>query len=363
MNGSRFEKLIDLARATGSDERRELLREITDLFFETSGARSHAEDGLIGDVLQIVAGQMQDGVLAELSQRFAGAEDAPLGLMRDLANHAYEIAAPVLKNSPVLNDQMLLQIVNYQSQGHIKAVAERKNVSESVSDAIVRFGDDVALDALIRNDTAKLSRSSMEAAVDRARRNTNLHEGVVRRNDLPLDLLNEMYFLVETKLREEILGRNANVDPKTLDEALAKTRERMRESAGAMSDEARKAEAFIRAKAQSRELNARLLISLYRENKHVHFVHGLAELTHIDVDTAHDIMERRDIDALAMISRAADIERPLFVTLAVLTAGGDQAMRRAEEFGKLYNGVPIEAAQRAIRFFKVRKAAGEKAAA
>ena len=363
MNGSRFEKLIDLARATGSDERRELLREVTDLFFETRGERSHAEDGLFGDVLQIMAAQMQDGVLAELSQRFAGADDAPVGLMRDLANHAFEVAAPALKHSPVLNDQVLLQIVNYQSQAHIKAVAERKDVSESVSDAIVRFGDDVALDALIRNDTAKISRSSFEAAVDRARRNANLHEGVVKRNDLPLDLLNEMYFLVEKKLREEILVRNSNVDPKALDEALSKTRARMRETAGAVSEEGRKAEAFIRAKTASRELNARLLISLYRENKRMHFLYGLAELTHIDVDTANDIMERRDIDALAMICRAAEIERPLFVTLAVLTAGGDQAMRRAEEFGALYTNVPVEAAQRAIRFFKVRKAAGEKAAA
>jgi hypothetical protein len=32
-------------------------------------------------------------------------------------------------------------------------------------------------------------------------------------------------------------------------------------------------------------------------------------------------------------------------------------MAKAEEFGRMYNAVPVEAAQRAIRFFKVRKAA------
>lgn len=70
-----------------------------------------------------------------------------------------------------------------------------------------------------------------------------------------------------------------------------------------------------------------------------------------------DLLDRRDIDALAMICRAANIERPLFVTLAVLVGGGDEAMARAEEFGRMYNNVPVEAAQRALRFFKVRKAA------
>ncbi len=357
MSQSRFAKLVDLARASDSEQRRDLLREVTDLFFETSGSRNARETALFDDVLQLVAAEMQDTVLAELSALFADAPDAPAGLMRDLANHSFEIAAPVLQRSKALDEQTLLQIVNYQSQNHIKAVAERPDVTETLSDAIVRFGDDNALDALIRNDTAKISRPSMEAAVDRARRNTFLHEGVVRRRDLPLDLLNEMYFVVENTLREQILTRNASVDPKTLDEALAKARDRMRRSAGDMSAEAKTAMAFIQSKRNTGELNARLLVSLYREAKQMHFLYGLAEITHLDVDTVADLIERRDIDGLAMICRAANIERPLFVTLAVLACGGDDAMTRAEEFGRMYNGVPVEAAQRAMRFFKVRKAA------
>lgn len=358
-----YARLVDLARTKDADQRRALLREVTDLFFQTRQTRTEAESSLFGDVLQLVAAEMQEGVLAELAQRFAGAEDAPLGLMRDLANHAYEIAAPVLRNSPVLSDDVLVQIVNYQSQAHIKAVAERPKVSPAVSEAIVRVGDDTALDALMRNKGAQLTRASLEAAVDRARSSAQLHEGVVRRADLPLDLLNEMYFLVEQRLREVILEKNASVDPATLDEALSRTRERMRKNVGQATEEGAKAAAFIRHKKQTGDLNARVIIALHREGKRIHFLHGLAELTHIDVETAADLLRRQDINALAMICRAADIERPLFVTLAVLSCGGDQAMNRAEEFGKMYNAVPIEAAQRAMRFFKVRKAAGEKAAA
>jgi uncharacterized protein (DUF2336 family) len=305
---------------------------------------------------------MQDSVLAELSEVFADAPDAPVGLMRDLANHSFEVAGPVLQRSRVLDDQTLLQIVNYQSQQHIQAVAQREAVSETLSDAIVKFGDDNALNALIRNDGARISRTSMEAAVDRARRNTFLHEGVVRRSDLPLDLLNEMYFVVETKLRDQIMARNATVDPQTLDAALSKARERMRQSVGDVSAEAKNAMKFIQTKKTSGELNARLLVSLYREAKRMHFLYGLAEMTNLDPETVADLIERRDVDGLAMICRAAGIERPLFVTLAVLSCGGDEAMQRAEEFGRMYNNVPIEAAQRAMRFFKVRKSAGQAAA-
>lgn len=357
MSQPRFAKLVDLARTTDSEQRRELLREVTDLFFETRDTRNHRETALFDDVLQLVAAEMQDGVLAELSEVFADAPDAPVGLMRDLANHSFEVAGPVLRRSTALDEQTLLQIVNYQSQPHIKAVAQREDVSENVSDAIVRFGDDQALDALIRNDTAKISRTSMEAAVDRARRNSFLHEGVVKRQDLPLDLLNEMYFVVENALRDQIMLRNASVDPGTLDAALAKARERMRKNVGDISAEAKNALAFIQSKKENGDLNARLLVSLWREAKQTHFLYGLAEITQLDHETVSDLIDRQDIDGLAMICRASNIERPLFVTLAVLACGGDEAMQRAEEFGRMYNNVPIEAAQRAMRFLKVRRAA------
>jgi uncharacterized protein (DUF2336 family) len=356
MSQSRFAKLVDLAKSTDGEQRRELLRQVTDLFFQSAGARNARESALIGDVLQMVAAEMQEGVLAELANKFADAPDAPVGLMRDLASHSFEVAAPVLRRSAALDESTLLKIVNYQSQEHVKAVAQRPIVPEAVSDAIVRTGDDHALDALIRNDGAKISRPSMEAAVDRAQNSAFLHDAVVKRHDLPLDLLNEMYFAVESRLREQIMVRNASVDPGTLEAALAKTRNRMRKSVLEMNAETRNAKAFILAKKNSGELSARLLVSLYRESKQAHFLFGLSEITGVDYETAADLLERQDIDGLAMICRAANIERPLFVTLAVMTCGGDDAMARAEEFGRMYNSVPVEAAQRAIRFFKVRKA-------
>lgn len=362
MSTSRFARLIDLAQATESGRRRELLREVTDLFFETSGNRSTRESALFDDVLQLVAAEMQEDVLADLAETFADAKDAPVGLMRDLANHAFDVAGPVLARSDALDEETLLRVVSYQSQQHIKAVAQRPSVSENVSDAIVRLGDDVALDTLMRNDGARMSRTSLEAAVDRARRNAFLHEAVVRRRDLPLDLLNEMYFVVETRLREQILQRNANVPPELLDVALAKARSRMTRAVGDVSAEARRAMTFVRMKKNAGELDGRLLVSLHREAKQLHFLYGLAEMTSLDHETVADLLERQDIDGLAMACRASDIERPLFVTLAVLICGGDEAMSKAEDFGRMYNSVPIEAAQRAMRFFKVRKSAEQEAA-
>jgi hypothetical protein len=54
------------------------------------------------------------------------------------------------------------------------------------------------------------------------------------------------------------------------------------------------------------------------------------------------------------LCRGANFDRGLFVTLAVgLDKAGD-GLARAEEFGALYESVPVQAAQRALRFWKVR---------
>jgi uncharacterized protein (DUF2336 family) len=360
---SSFAKLLELAKSPNSDQRRELLRQVTDMFFASSGTRSEREDALFDEVMRSVAADMQDGVLIELAKRFADADDAPRQLLIDLANHALPVAAPLLSRSRLLSEEHLLKVVQEKSQGHIHAVAGRPEVSERLSSAIVEHGDDTALDRLMRNEGAKISRDTMETVVDRARSNKNLHEGVVTRHDMPLDLLNEMYFAVEQRLRETILGRNASVDPAELDAALEKTRDRLQKAAAQSSEDTRRAERFIAMKKASGELTPSLLISLYRDKQFTHFFFGLAEITGLDFDTARGVVQRRDLDALAMICRASEMERPLFVTIAVLCCGGgENAMSRAEHFGRVYSEVPVDAAKRAMRFYQVRKGADKEAA-
>lgn len=61
----------------------------------------------------------------------------------------------------------------------------------------------------------------------------------------------------------------------------------------------------------------------------------------------------KDIDGFAMICRAKNFERGLFVTMAVLIIGQD-GMGEAVKLGNMYNDVPPEAAGRALRFIQVR---------
>src|ERR1700751_3763184 len=99
MSNSRLTDLIDLAKETSSEKRRELLREVTDLFF-TRHAPSDPELRQFDSVLTQLATDMEEAVRAELSGRFAGAEYAPRRLVFTLANdEAIAVAEPVLSRS------------------------------------------------------------------------------------------------------------------------------------------------------------------------------------------------------------------------------------------------------------------------
>jgi uncharacterized protein (DUF2336 family) len=353
-----FARLVDLARETTSDGRRELLREVTDMFFATREERTPQADRLFDDILRDVAKTMQDEVLRALAERFADVGDAPQGLIKDLASSSFAVAEPILRRSPLLQDAELVSMIEGGDERHRRAIAERAEVSEAVSNALVEQADDDTLAALAHNKGAKLSRRGYEHLFERARQHEGLTSGVVGRVDAPLDLLNEIVLAVSSELRSQILARNASVSPEELDLALERARGNLnrRSQAAPQAAAFAEAEADVQRRINRGQFNAGSLVAYYREGQMSHFIVGLAHMTGVDVDVTQAVIGRGDMDALAMMCRAGGIERPLFVTIAVLACGGQRAMGRAEEYGRLYAEVPVEAAQRAMRFYKVRRA-------
>jgi uncharacterized protein (DUF2336 family) len=300
---------------------------------------------------------MEAAVRAELADRIAPADDAPAKLVHSLAaDQAIEVARPLLEGSRALTDDDLLALARGRGQEHLQAISRRETLSAAVSEAIVERADDATLGVLISNDGAELSRQAHETVVDRAFANPALHAAVVNRSSLPMDLLNEMYFVVEAQLRQKILERNAEVDPAELDAALAAGRNRLAANDGALPPDYDVAERDVRSLVARKALTPKALASMLRNRESTRFMVALAELAGIDFHTARLILERRELDALAIVCKAADFERSLFLTFAVLVLDRDaDAMGRAKEYGELYAALPKDAAQRTLRFWKMRR--------
>ncbi|WP_304170853.1 DUF2336 domain-containing protein [Phenylobacterium aquaticum] len=365
MTHTKLHDLIALAQEPSSARRRELLRGVTDLFFSPTDPRGEAETALFDAIMTQLAGEMEDAVRGELAQRMSQAEAPPAGLVGALArDRSIEVARPILQHSAALTDDDLMSVAHSRGQAHLRAISQRRIISEAVTGAIVERGDDETLGTLLANEGARMSRETHELVVDRAVENPALHAAVVARQSLPVDLLNEMYFVVEAKLRGEILARNNGMDPEALDHALAVGRKQVASRDGSLPADYDEAERSIRLMRARGAITPPVLAGFLRNGETSKFLVALSELADIDFHTARRILERRELDALSIVCKAAGFDRSLYLTFAVLILDReDNALGRAREYGELYEALPREAAQRTIRFWRIRRQTGDVAAA
>ncbi len=361
---SAFSRLLELANEPSSEKRRDLLRSVTDVFL-SEPTRSDVECRLFDDVVAAVAKDMDVQVRAELSARIADSE-APVTLTaKRLAKDHIDVAKPVLERSAHLTSEDLVGIIENASQEHMLAVTRRNGLAEAVSSALVDHGNDGVVASLLKNETAEINRETFEKVAVRAEKSGMLQAPLIRNRNIPLDLLNDMCTRVRKELRAEVMQRLSSASSEDLEAALEASRRHMQEkfrkarSQGpSPEDDARlEAEALVSNLQRNNKLNANRLIRFLQGNDVPAFSAALAALTGVTYPVANGVYKRNDTDALAMLMKSVGADLSSFATVAAMMDGTANGLSQIEKFGAIYRDVPMEAAQRAVRFWKVRDAA------
>jgi uncharacterized protein (DUF2336 family) len=258
----------------------------------------------------------------------------------------------------VLTEADLIGVAQTRGQAHLSAISSRAEVSEALADAIIARADDQTLGTLLNNDGARLSRGATETAVRRAKVNPALHAPAVERKGMPADLLNEMYFVVEARLRQQILDQNADMDPTLVESALSAGRERVAVEDGAFPADYAESLAYVQELGAAGQMTPQMLARMLRSGGQTAFIIALGQLADVDFHTARQIIDKREIDGLAVLCKAADLDRALFLTYAVVLLGsGQDAMTQAHSYAALYQNLTKDAAGRTVRFWRLRKSA------
>ena len=357
---SKLDALISITAETSPERRRELMREATDVFFAPT--RPPPEVLVLFDAaLDRMTDQLEVELRADLAKRLAPMTDAPRRLLARLMGDAEGwVAEPILESSRQLTEADLLGVVRVGGQTHLRAVSRRDDLTENVSDVIVDRGDDETLNVLVANAAAPLSRGASEKVVDRAKLNPALHAAVVDRESLPPDLLNEMYHVVENRLRERIQARNAALDPATLDALIAAAGGRMAIRDGALPKDHAEAVSYVARLATGGPISGQTLMGFARAGERTKFMAALAHESQTDFGVVRRALDRRDMDAFTLLCKAAGYDEDLFRSLVLqLRPGGDIPTKPVLD---RFAALPRETAQRTVRFWKVRREATAQAA-
>ncbi|WNK00515.1 DUF2336 domain-containing protein [Thalassospiraceae bacterium LMO-JJ14] len=125
---------------------------------------------LAHEAMQLLAKDQTVRVRQILSEALREVADAPADVIRRLAwDVETVVAAPVLRSSPVLNDEDLIEIILAKpSPGTVSAVSLRSGVSGNVSDAIVESEDIEAIAMLLGNPSAQIREETLDRLINDA---------------------------------------------------------------------------------------------------------------------------------------------------------------------------------------------------
>ena len=155
-----------------------------------------------------------------VARRLASLTEIPNSLVRLILRDEYDVARPLLEDSVSLSDTDLLDCIRSSTGAHRRAIAQRRVVSEVISEALVEGGETLVIEALLRNEAARFSQAAIEAVVALTRDWQHLAPMLLKRPELRPSHAYVLFWWAEAPARRTILQRFA-VSRDILQEAAA----------------------------------------------------------------------------------------------------------------------------------------------
>lgn len=347
--------LVDLAKETSSESRQSLLHEVTGLFMDDPEELNEQEIAFFGDIMFRLAKDMEAKVRAQLAETLAEAKAAPMNVVEDLANDEIVVAEPVLTRSSLLGDPALLAIIEKHSQEHLLAISQRSMVSDQVAGSLAEKGDDRVLGSLAGNDGAELSETTMATMIGRAVDKKNVGGRLAARTDVTNELAKRLFQNVSAAVRTSILSDEPGIAEDQVDRVIEEVGDELTQNQG--EDDKDYAQRFVERKVQLNQLNLRLVETFVRNRDIWKLVAGIAALTSLDFAMVRQSMFDPSGQKIAVLCKAIDMDLKVFEDIIDFT--DFKRSRTAQDklaLSGAYSGMTVDAAKRALRFLRLRKA-------
>ena len=186
------------------------------------------------EALEILARDQVTRVRRIIAETIKDVADAPPQVIRRLARDAeLVVAGPILRFSPVLTDEDLLEIIAENPvEGGLAAISNRSSVAKDVAGAIVAAGDVNAIAVMLANPSAQIREETLDLIIDRAPDEDAWHEPLVKRPQLTNGAALRLARFVADSLLESLTRRN-DLDEETAKKVREVVRRRLAEEGGA----------------------------------------------------------------------------------------------------------------------------------
>jgi uncharacterized protein (DUF2336 family) len=348
-------ELDEIVRTGDPGRRSEAARRIGELFLQ--GAASFTTDhiDLFDGVLTSLVPHAERAARAELAERLSLLSNAPRALIGQLAREdEIAIAGPLLRRSPGIDEQVLVEIARAKGQEHLLAMAERPKLSSDLTDVIVRRGDRDVVRRAAGNAGAEFSRTGYSTLIRRAGHDGVLALAVGQRADLSPEQLKTLVAgsaeIVRRRLFDVVKPERQAAIKRAISEING-----LSEKVDSARDFA-PAQRTILALHHANELNELALLEFAKSFKYEESVCVLAAMTGVKIATLDRLITGDRYDPILIAGKTIGLEWATVRALILLRLGPNRVPSPADiENARLnFTRLMPSTAQRVVDFWKTR---------
>ena len=354
---SYLEDLDDAISRGTAESRSRALWHATDLLI--AGRYSEEEIATFGKVISRLAEEIEVEVRAQLSNRIASFDRAPIDVIHKLAfDDSIKVAGPVLEQSERLDDDALIANARTKSQAHLLAISKRKSIGETVTDVLVARGNRAVVNSVAGNAGARISGSSLLHMVKRAEGDSILAEQLGLRKDVPRHLFQQLI----AKATDDVRKRLERERPEMVDEigtSVIDVAGTLQSKFGPVSRSYFVAKRVVTTQYRLGNLNEASISGYAMTHKFEEVTIGLSLLSALPVDVIERAMVDRNREMLLILAKALKFSWQ--TTMALLFLGAKDHRITARELTALerdFNRLNVETSERVLEFYRSRRNPG-----
>ena len=199
----------DGAPSQGPRARHALLKRLADVVSLPASRVNAFERSVVGDLLVEMLRLATPEDRRRVAVRLAPLGEIPDSLARLLLRDEPDIAGVLIEQCAALSDSDLMACAAEAGMEHRFLLAGRRNLSEVVTDALLVHNEPAVIEAVLRNTTARLSQTGIEAMVSLSRTHSQLCEHLLRRPEMRPSGAYVMFWWAGPDERRTILQRFA----------------------------------------------------------------------------------------------------------------------------------------------------------
>jgi uncharacterized protein (DUF2336 family) len=312
-------ELEDAMASRSEDKRTETLRKVTDLFVGGAASYSEQQVALFDNVIGRLAEGTDVPAKAELSERLAAIENAPVNVVQALAeDDAIDVAGPVLAHSTRISEAQLAALAATKGRKHMLAIAGRRELGETVTDALLTRGDQQVARTVAANTTAQVSEKGYDALADIAAKDASFAESLVQRTDIP-----HRHFKTLVALAPEAVQRRlAATNPLLAERIRQAILEAEQDAPKPIERDYSHAKSLVTDLVNQGSLGDEKVQEFAKAGQFEETVAALAALTGLSIDGAARLLTVESTDSVLIAAKAASLSWPTVKQLVLLRTCG-----------------------------------------